>query len=136
MEAIAKIPTPCTLRQCKSFCCLVNYLALFCPDLQTLLKPILELTRKGIPFRCGRDQEEAFQEVKHQMSTPPVLHLPRAVSRLVLFSDTSRIGRGSCLWKCQDGKPHLTGYASKTLPKAFSHYSVTDLEMTGFLVNI
>ena len=28
-EAIAKIPTPCTLRQCKSFCGVVNYLALF-----------------------------------------------------------------------------------------------------------
>ena len=32
-EAIVKIPTPRTLRQCKSFCGVVNYLALFCPDL-------------------------------------------------------------------------------------------------------
>ena len=49
-EAISKIPTLCTARQCKSFYGVVNYLALFCPDLQTLLKPIVELTRKGIPF--------------------------------------------------------------------------------------
>ena len=48
-EAISKIPTPCTARLCKSFCGVVN-LALFCPDLQTLLKPIVELTRKGILF--------------------------------------------------------------------------------------
>ena len=39
-EAISKIPTPCTAMQCKSFGGVVNYLALFCP----------ELTRKGIPF--------------------------------------------------------------------------------------
>ena len=50
MEAIAKIPTPHTPRQCKSFCGVINYLALFCPDLQTLLKPIVAVTRKGIPF--------------------------------------------------------------------------------------
>ena len=49
-EAIVRIPTPRTPRQCKSFCGVVNYLALFCPDLQTLLKPIIVLTRKGIPF--------------------------------------------------------------------------------------
>ena len=55
-EAIVKIPTPRTPRQCKSFCGVVKYLALFCPDLQTLLKPIIALTRKGIPFRWGKEQ--------------------------------------------------------------------------------
>ena len=45
-EAINKIPTPRTPKQCKSFCGVVNYLSLFCPDLQKLLKPIVELARK------------------------------------------------------------------------------------------
>ena len=49
-EAISKIPTPHAARQCKSFCGVMNYLALFCPDLQTLLKPIVELTRKEYLF--------------------------------------------------------------------------------------
>ena len=135
-EAIVKVPTPRTLRQCKSFCGVVNYLPLFCPDLQTLLKPIIALTRKGIPFRWGREQEEAFQEVKHRISRPPVLHLPRAIARLVLFSDTSKVGTGSYLWQYQDGKPRLIGYASKTLSEACSRYSVTELKMTGLLVNM
>ena len=52
-EAINKIPTPRTPKQCKSFCGVVNYLSLFCPDLQKLLKPIVELTRKGRPFIWG-----------------------------------------------------------------------------------
>ena len=51
-EAINKIPTPRTPKQCKSFCGVVNYLSLFCPDLQKLLKPIVELTRK-IDHLCG-----------------------------------------------------------------------------------
>ena len=131
-EAIRKIPTPRMPRQCKSFCGVVNYLALFCPDLQTLLKPIIALTRKGIPLKWGKEQEEAFQEVKHRISSPPVLHLPRAIGRLVLFSDTSKIGTGSSFWQYQDGKPSLIGYASKTLPEACSRYSVTELEMTVY----
>ena len=135
-KAIAKIPTPRTLRKCKSFCGVVNYLALFCPDLQTLLKPIIALTRKEIPFRWGKEQEETFQELKHRIRRLPVLHLPRAIGRLVLFSDTSIVGTGSSLWQYQDGKPCLIGYASKTLPEACSRYSVTELDMTGLLVNM
>ena len=58
-EAINKIPTPRTPKQCKSFCGVVNYLSLFCPDLQKLLKPIVELTRKGRPFIWGDAQEKS-----------------------------------------------------------------------------
>ena len=76
-EAIIKIPTPKTLKQCKSFCGVVNYLSLFCPDLQTLLKPIVELTRKGRPFIWVDAQEKAFREVKLRLTNPPVLHLPK-----------------------------------------------------------
>ena len=103
-EAINKIPTPRTPKQCKSFCGVVNYLSLFCPDLQKLLKPIV--------------------------------HLPRAEDRVILYSDTSVEGTGSSLWQIQEGKPKLIGYASKTLPEACSRYSVTELEMTGLLVNM
>ena len=135
-EAINKIPTLRTPKQCKSFCGVVNYLSLFCPDLQKLLKPIVELTRKGRPFIWGDAQEKAFREVKLRLKNPPVLHLPKTDGRFILYSDTSIEGTGSSLWQIQEGKPKLIGYASKTLPEACSRYSVTELEMTGLLVNM
>ena len=135
-EAINKIPVPRTPKQCKSFCGVVNYLSLFCPDLQKLLKPIVDLTRKDRLFMWGEAQEKAFNEVKLRLKNPPVLHLPRAEGRFILYSDTSIEGTGSSLWQIQGGKPKLIGYASKTLPEACSRYSVTELEMTGLLVNM
>ena len=36
----------------------------------------------------------------------------------------------------QDGRPRLLGYASKSLPDACQNYSVTELEMTGLVINI
>ena len=135
-EAINKIPTLKTPKQCKCFCGVVNYLLLFCPDLQTLLKPIVELTRKGRPFIWGDAQEKAFRELKLRLTNPPALHLPKAEGRFILYSDTSIEGTGSSLWQIQEGKPRLIGYASKTLPEACSRYSVTELEMTGLLVNM
>ena len=55
---------------------------------------------------------------------------------VTLYSDTSIERTGSSLWQIQGGKPKLIGYASKTLPEACSRYSVTELEMTGLLVNM
>ena len=135
-EALHKIPTPRTAKQCKSFCGFVNYLSLFCPDLQILLRPIVELTRKERPFVWGKEQETAFIEVKKRLTNPPVLHLPKAEGRFILYSDTSKEGTGSSLWQIQEGKPKLLGYASKTLPEACTRYSATELEMTGLLVNM
>ena len=100
------------------------------------MKPIVELTRKGRPFIWGKEQEKAFQAVKDQLARPPVLHLPKADGRFILYADTSIEGTGSSLWQIQEGKAKLIGYASKTLPEACSRYSVTELEMTGLLVNM
>ena len=127
-EAINKIPTLKTPKQCKNFCGVVNYLSLFCPDLQKLLKPIVELIRKGRPFIWGDAQENTFREVKLRLVNPPVLHLPKAEGRFISYSDASIEGTGSSLWQIQEGKPRLIGYASKTLPEACSRYSETELE--------
>ena len=130
-ETIQQIPTPQTPKDCKSFCGVVNYMSLFCKDLQRLLHPIVKLTWKGRPFHWGPEQEQSFRQMKKQLQRPPVLHLPHADGRVILYSDTSREGTGSSLWQVQEGKPRLIGFASKTLPEACTHYSVTELEMTG-----
>ena len=96
-EAINEIPTPKTPKQCKAFCGVVNYLSLFCPDLQKLLKPKVELTRKGRPVIWGDAQEKAFREVKLRLTNPPVLLAKK-------YSDTSIEGTGSSLWQIQEGK--------------------------------
>ena len=135
-EALHKIPTPKTAKQCKSFCGFVNYLSLFCPDLQVLLRPIVELTGKDRPFVWGIEQEAAFNEVKKRLTNPPVLHLPKAEWRFILYSDTSKEGTGSSLQQIQEGKPKLLGYTSKTLPETCTRYSAVELEMTDLLVNM
>ena len=87
------------------------------------------LTHKDRPFVWSKEQEAAFIEVKKRFTNPPVLHLPKAEGRFVLYSDTSKEGTDSFLWQIKEGKPELLGYASKTLPEACTRYSATELEM-------
>ena len=43
---------------------MVNFVSIFCPELQGLLKPIYDLTRKGRHFIQGEEQQKAFEEIK------------------------------------------------------------------------
>ena len=64
LEAIQKLRLPTTVKGCRSFVGMVNFLSIFCQDLQKLLKPIYDLTRKDRPFNWGPRQQTAFNEIK------------------------------------------------------------------------
>ena len=123
-------------KQCKSFAGMVNFVSIFCPKLQKLLKPIYDLTRKGKQFVWGVEQQNAFEETKQRLQKPPVLHMPDKVGRFQLYSDTSKYAMGSALYQIQNRKPTLIAYASKRLPEAAHNYSITELEMCGLAINI
>ena len=40
---------------------------MFCPELWKLLKLIYDFTRKGRQFIWGKEQQNAFKEVKHML---------------------------------------------------------------------
>ena len=136
IEAILNYPCPQTVKDCKSFCSVVNYLSFFCKDLQQLLSLIYHLTKQDVPFKWTVHQEKSFNEIKRRLCSSPILSLPISGGRFIMYSDTSCTHAGSALWQIQDGKPRLLGYASKTLPAASKNYSVTELEMTGMLINL
>ena len=97
---------------------MVNFVSLFCSELQKLLKPIYDLTRKGRQFIWGNEQQQAFDEIKHRLQRPPVLHLPDRHGRIQLYSDTSKFATSSALYQIQNGQPRLIAYASKRMPEA------------------
>ena len=136
LEAIQKVKAPTTAKQCKSFAGMVNFVSIFCPELQRLLKPIYDLTRKGRQFVWGKEQQDAFDEIKKRLQKPQVLHMPDKVGRFKLYSDTSKYATGGTLYQIQNGKPKLITYSSKRLPEAACNYSITELEMCGLAINI
>ena len=76
LEALQKLQLPTTVKGCRSFAGMDNFLSMFCPELQKWLKPIYDLTRKGRQFVCGKEQQIAFEEIKHRLIRLSVLHLP------------------------------------------------------------
>ena len=136
LEAIQKLQPPKTPKGCRSFAGVVNFLSMFCLELQKFLKPIYDLTRKGRPFHWGKEQQDSFVEMKCRLVKPPVLHMPNKTGRFHLYSDTSKYVTRSALYQIQGGKPKLIAYASKRLPEAARNYSITELELCRLAINI
>ena len=136
LEAIQKLQPSKTAKGCRSFVGMVNFLSMFCPELQKLLKPIYELTRKGRPFNWGKEQQDSFEEIKCRLIKQSVLQMPNKTGRFHLYSDTSKFATSGALYQIQKGKPKLIAYASKRLPEAAEHYSITELELCGLALTI
>ena len=55
IEAIQQLKSPTNIRGCRSFARMVNFVSIFCPELQKLLKPIYDLTKNGRHFIWGEE---------------------------------------------------------------------------------
>ena len=102
---------------CQSFTGMVNFLCMFFPELQKLLKPIYDLTRKGRQFIWEEDQQEVFEEIKRRLVKAPILRMPNCEGRFHLYSDMSKFATGSALYQIQNRKLKLIAYASKDFQK-------------------
>ena len=92
--------------------------------------------RKGGQFIWGKEQQNAFEEIKSGLIKLPILHMSTTTGRFHLYLDTSKFTMGSALYQIQNGRPKLIAYVSKRLCEATRNYSITELELCGLTINI
>ena len=136
LEVIQKLKSPTMIKGCRSFAGMVNFVSIFCPEHQKLLKPIYDLTRKGRQLIWGEEQESAFQEIKSRLQKSPVLHLPicqikREDSNCIQIP--AKIATGSHFYPIQNSKPKLIAYVSKRLPETATNHSIMNWKCVVWL---
>ena len=97
--------------------------------------PIYDLQKKAKKFKWTDEAEKAIKQIKKLLVCPSVLKVPTPDGLFRLKSDTSG-GVGGTLLQKQGDKWVVIGYHSKRLPKSAKNFGVTELELTGLLVNI
>ena len=76
------------------------------------------------------------KEIKELLISPPVLRAPTPEGLFQLESDTSHEGVGGTLFQKQGDEWVVIGYHSKRLSTSAKNFGVTELELTGLLVNM
>jgi hypothetical protein len=97
IEAIKSWPIPTTLTQLRSFLGLTGFYRRFVRDFSIIAAPLNYLMKKGVSFRWGAAQDQAFHTLIDKLTHAPLLQLLDFVKTFELECDASRIGIGGVL---------------------------------------
>ena len=76
IHAITSWPIPSMVTQVHSFLGLAGFYRRFVREFSTIAAPLHELTKKGVPFIWGPNQQQAFDMLKYKLTQAPLLQLP------------------------------------------------------------
>ncbi|MCP4338842.1 MAG: hypothetical protein GY799_08130, partial [Desulfobulbaceae bacterium] len=128
VESLLKLPEPKDIQGVHQVHGAFGFYRQFIPDFAEIMEPILELTRKGVPFVWSDQCGTAFQILKKKIASPQVL-VPFDLNReTFLTTDASDAGLGAVLSQMVDGVERPIAFAAKTLNEAQRNYSTPEWE--------
>ena len=127
---IADWPRPTTQKQVKQFVATGSFYRRFVRDFAKIVRPLINLTKKDVPFHWSEDCESAFNQLKKILMGPEIMGYPLDKGgTFLLDTDASGTGIGAVLSQMQAGRERVIAYASRGMSKAERNYCVTEQEL-------
>ena len=137
VKAVRAAPAPTNLTQLKSFLGLINYYCKFMPNLSNTLSPLYRLLQKGTRWQWGKEQQDAFETAKSQLTTDRVLVHYDPTKSIILACDASPYGLGAVLsHKLDNGEEKPIAFASRSLAAAEKQYSQLEKEALAIVFGV
>ncbi|GJR89354.1 putative reverse transcriptase domain-containing protein [Tanacetum coccineum] len=130
IEAIKNWPVPKSPTEVRQFMGLAGYYRRFIEGFSLIAKPLTKLTQKNKRFEWGADEDEAFQKLKQDLCTAPILALPEGPDDFVVYCDASLKGYGAVLMQ----RDKVIAYASRQLKTHEENYLLTILNCAVVLL--
>ena len=128
VEAVKKFPTLKNVKNIREFLGLSGYYRRFIKNYAEVTKPLNILLEKDVKLHCGKEQQEAFEEIKNLTCTAPVLEYPRFDEPFIITTDASNFALGAVPSQDEIGKDPATAYASRSLHKTEIKYHTYEKE--------
>ncbi|GJR86840.1 reverse transcriptase domain-containing protein [Tanacetum coccineum] len=129
IDVIAKLPYPTNVKGVRSFLDHAGFYRRFIKDFSMISKPMTQLLMKDAKFDFSDDCKNAFNILKENLTTTPILISPDWNVPFELMCDASDFAVGAILGQRIDGKFKPIYYASKTQNNAKEHYTTTEKEL-------
>ena len=128
VRAVFEAVQPTTPTEVRSFLGMVGFSARFIPNFATLAEPLRAISRQGVPFIWGKEQDASFKELKRQLASAPVLAYFNKDAHTRVIADASPVGLGAVLVREKNGDSRTLCYASRSLSQVERRYSQTEKE--------
>lgn len=134
IESIINYPVPQNIKQVHTFIGLCSYFRKFILGFSLLAKPLYDLLRKNAEFKFEQPEISAFEELKDQLVSTPILSIYNPNDDTELHCDASSLGFGAILLQRKsDKKLHPIFYFSKRTTETESKYHSFELETLAII---
>ena len=127
--AIRDMPTPGDRKELLRFLGMTTYLSKFIPGYSTITDPLRMLLKKDVPWQWHPEHDSAVRKLKEQVEKAPTLAYFNPNRPVVIQTDASSTGIGSCL--LQDERP--IAFASRSLTDAETRYAQIEKELLAIV---
>lgn len=129
-EAVNQFKQPTSVVETQRFLGLASYFRRFFKDFAIKAKPLYNLLKKNVTFDFDESCRRAFDLLKRELISKPILTLYNPVSETELHTDASSSGLGAMLLQKQQNRMWFpVAYYSQATNKAEARYHNFKLEM-------
>lgn len=132
VSTVSTWPVPTNCKELRGVLGLAGYYRKFVRNFGVIARPLTSLLKKNTVFVWTAVHDEAFQALKHSLSTAPVLALPNFQKPFSIETDASGVGIGAVLQ--QEGHP--LAFVSKALGVANMGLSTYEKEYLAILLAV
>ena len=124
-KSVADWPVPNSAKELRSFLGLANFYRRFVPSFADISAPLTPLTSTKVAFTWTPMHQQAFENLKDALVSPPILDYPKQTDTFALATDASDIGLGAVL---STSRGTVVEYASRALTSAEKNYTTIEKE--------
>ena len=119
VSAVQNWPRPVSSKEVEKFLGFMNYHRAHIKDFAKLARPLYELTKKNVQFAWSDKHDIAFEALRHELTTSPVLSFPKNDKEdvFILDTDASDTAIGAELVQMQNGVEKVICYGTFSGPK-------------------
>ncbi|KAK8956680.1 hypothetical protein KSP39_PZI001268 [Platanthera zijinensis] len=129
IEVIEKLSPPTNVKGIRSFLGHAGISRRFIKDFSKISKPLCNLLEKDKPYIFDDHCLTAFQTLKQNLVTSPIVQAPDWSLPFVLMCNANNYAVGAVLGQMHNKIFHTIYYASKTLVDAQVNYTTTEKEL-------
>lgn len=129
LDKVENFPVPENASEARRFVAFANYYRRFIEKFAHKAAPLNRLARKGVKFEWTAECDNAFQEIKNMLVSPPILAYPDFDKQFVLITDASDKACGAVLAQEYDGIDRPIAYFSRSFIKGELNKSTIEKEL-------
>jgi len=135
LAGVMEWPTPYNRKEVQSFLGFTNVYRRFIQGFSHLARPLFDLTQKDTEWRWGAEEQSAFDSLKEQITTAPILALLDNLRPFQIEADSSDFATGAMLSQQspEDNKWHPVAFLSKSLSPVEWNYKIHNKEMLAIV---